>query len=184
MLFSLVKDFLKWNEGLRSTVINSVGFETEIIFRLGGLRKKDLIRQILCSKFKILLFSLMKSDIQSSEGLFNWVESLLRTVVIPVGFETEIIFRLGGLRKKHLIRQILCSKIKILLSSFMKSDIQSGEGLSQMKWGPASTVINSVGSETELIFHLGGLRKTYLTRCQILSSKNTLVQFLEKRFSV
>ena len=37
-----------------------------------------------------------------------------------------------------------------------------------------------VGSEAEIIFDNGHLRKKYLTRCQISSSKNTLVQFHEK----
>ena len=37
-----------------------------------------------------------------------------------------------------------------------------------------------VVSETEIIFDIGHLRKKYLTRCQISSSKNTLVQFHEK----
>ena len=36
------------------------------------------------------------------------------------------------------------------------------------------------GSELEIIFDVGHLRKKYLTRCQISSSKNTLVQFHEK----
>ena len=42
------------------------------------------------------------------------------------------------------------------------------------------SVIILVGSETELIFDLGRLRKKYLTRCQISISINTLVQFHEK----
>ena len=46
------------------------------------------------------------------------------------------------------------------------------------------SVIILVGSETEIIFDKGHLRKKYLTRCQISSSKNTLVQFHEKWFSV
>ena len=37
-----------------------------------------------------------------------------------------------------------------------------------------------VGSETEIIFDIGHLRKKNLTRCQISSSKNTLVQCREK----
>ena len=37
-----------------------------------------------------------------------------------------------------------------------------------------------IGSETEIILDIGHLRKKYLTRCQISSSKNTLVQFHEK----
>ena len=43
-----------------------------------------------------------------------------------------------------------------------------------------SSVIILVGSERGLIFHLGGLRKKYLIRCQISSPKMMLVQFHEK----
>ena len=42
------------------------------------------------------------------------------------------------------------------------------------------SVIMLIGSETEIILDIGHLRKKYLTRCQISSSKNTLVQFHEK----
>ena len=42
------------------------------------------------------------------------------------------------------------------------------------------SVIILVGSERGLIFHLGGLRKKYLIRCQISSPKMMLVQFHEK----
>ena len=77
----------------------------------------------------------MKSDFQPSEGLFQSIWEPGRTVIILVGSETEIFSILGDLRKKYLIRQILSSKIKILLFSFMKSDIQSSEGLFQMNWG-------------------------------------------------
>ena len=35
------------------------------------------------------------------------------------------------------------------------------------------------GSEAEIISDIGDLRKKYLARCQISSSKNTLVQFHE-----
>ena len=48
----------------------------------------------------------------------------------------------------------------------------------------SSSVIVLVGCETEIIFDTGHLRKKFLTRCQISSSKNTLVQFHEKSFSV
>ena len=37
-----------------------------------------------------------------------------------------------------------------------------------------------VGSEAEIISDIDDLRKKYLARCQISSSKNTLVQFHEK----
>ena len=36
-----------------------------------------------------------------------------------------------------------------------------------------------VGSEAEIISDIGDLRKKYLARCQISSSKNTLMQFHE-----
>ena len=50
------------------------------------------------------------------------------------------------------------------------------------KWiyGPNRSVIILVGSEAEIISDIGDLRKKYLVRCQISSSKNTLVQFHEK----
>ena len=37
-----------------------------------------------------------------------------------------------------------------------------------------------VGSDIEIIFDVGDLRKKYLTRCQIWGSENTLVQFHDK----
>ena len=37
-----------------------------------------------------------------------------------------------------------------------------------------------LNSEVEIISDIGDLRKKYLARCQISSSKNTLMQFHEK----
>ena len=42
------------------------------------------------------------------------------------------------------------------------------------------SVIFLIGSEAEIISDIGDLRKKYLARCQISSSKNTLMQFHEK----
>ena len=42
------------------------------------------------------------------------------------------------------------------------------------------SVMILVDSEAEIISDICDLRKKYLTRCQISSSKNTLVQFHEK----
>ena len=42
------------------------------------------------------------------------------------------------------------------------------------------SVIILLGSEVEIISDIGDLRKKYLARCQISSSKNTLMQFHEK----
>ena len=66
----------------------------------------------------------------------------------------------------------------------MKSDFQSSQGLVQMDWGLSRSVIILVGSEAEIISDIGDLRKKYLARCQISSSKNTLMQFHEKWLSV
>ena len=41
-----------------------------------------------------------------------------------------------------------------------------------------------VGSKAEGIIVLGGLRKKYLTRCQILRSKTIYIQFYKKSFSI
>ena len=41
-------------------------------------------------------------------------------------------------------------------------------------------VIILLGFDAELISNIGDLRKKYLTRCQISSSQNTVVQFQEK----
>ena len=46
------------------------------------------------------------------------------------------------------------------------------------------SVIILVGSEAEVISDIGDLRKKYLARCQISSSKHTLMQFHEKRLPV
>ena len=50
------------------------------------------------------------------------------------------------------------------------------------KWieGPSRSVIILEGSEAEIISNIGDLRKKYSARCQISSSKNTLMQFHEK----
>ena len=42
------------------------------------------------------------------------------------------------------------------------------------------SLIILVGSEAEIISDIDDLRKKYLARCQISSSKNTLMQFHEK----
>ena len=44
----------------------------------------------------------------------------------------------------------------------------------------SGSVLILVGFGAEIISDIGDLRKKYLTRCQISSSKNTLVQFHEK----
>ena len=50
--------------------------------------------------------------------------------------------------------------------------------------GRSRSVIILLASKTEIIFLIGDLRKKNLTRCQIFSSKNTLVRNHEKWFSI
>ena len=51
-----------------------------------------------------------------------------------------------------------------------------------LKWSEVlcRSVIILIGSEAEIMSDIGDLRKKYLARCQISSSKNTLMQFHEK----
>ena len=64
-----------------------------------------------------------------------------------------------------------------MILSIVKDLFKSFEGLSR-------SVIVLVGSERGLIVDLACLRKKYLIRCQISSSKIILVRFYKKRFSV
>ena len=63
--------------------------------------------------------------------LFKWIESLSRSVIIVVDSGAEIISDIGDLRKstEHVVK---FRAQKIHLSSFMKSDFQSSQGLVQM----------------------------------------------------
>ena len=182
-IFSLVKDFFNWIEGLRRTVITLVGSETEIIFHLGGLRKKGLSRQILSSKLKIHLGSFMKSDVQSSEGFFRMKWGPTKECDNPSRLWNRANFPSKRSTKK--VHNTL-SKFELKKYSwavYWKAIFSLVKGFFNWNERLRSSVTFLVGSGTEIIFHLGGLWKKYLTRCQISSSKNTLVLFLEKRFS-
>ena len=103
-LFKLVKDLLKWIEGLWRSVNVRVQFEGERIFELGGIRKKYLIRcQISRSKTRYIVFQ-HKSLFKLVKDLFKWIGGLERSVNVRVQFEGERTFYLGGIRKKYLIR--------------------------------------------------------------------------------
>ena len=178
------KDLLNWVEVLSRSVVFLVSSETEIIFDIGHLRKKVInrlsnfeLKKYSCAVSWKVIFSLVKD-------LFKWVEVLCRSVIDLVGSETEIIFDIGHLRKKVLntmsnfeLKKYSCAvSWKVILS--LVNDL--------FKWVDvlSRSVTILVGSETEIIFVLGHLRKKYLTQCQISSSKITLVQFHEKWFSV
>ena len=104
----------------------------------------------------------------------KWIERLRGTVIILVGSETEIFFHLGGLRKMLLTRQILSSKLKIHLCSFMKSYVQSSEGLFQMKWGPTKEC-----DKTSRLWN----RANFPSRRSTKKVHNTLSKFELKKYS-
>ena len=110
-LLNLVKDLFKWIEGLRRSVTVRVQCEGQRIFDLGGIRKKYSIRcQISRSKTSYMVFQ-HKSLLNLVKDLFKWIEGVCRSVIILVGFNREVIFDPGGLRKKYSIRcQISGSK--------------------------------------------------------------------------
>ena len=78
------------------------------------------------------------------KDLFEWVEVLGSSFIILVGFETEIIFDIGHLRKEYLTPcQISSSKNTLVqFCSLMKSDFHSCKGLVRMGWGPKSECHN------------------------------------------
>ena len=160
LLFNLVKDLFKWIEGLGRSVTVQVQSESEIIFDLGGIRKKYSIRcQISRSKTRYIVFQ-HKLLFNLVKDLFKWIEGLGRSVTVQVKSESEIIFDLGGIRKKYSIRcQISRSKTRFivfqhkLLFNLVKDLFKWIEGL-----GRSVTV--QVHSESEIIFDLGGIRKS------------------------
>ena len=98
MLFNLVKDLIKWIEGLRRNVTARVQSERRIIFDLDGIQKKYSIHcQISHSKTRYvvfqhnLLFNLVKD-------LFKWIEGLGRSVTARVQSERERIFDLDSIK--------------------------------------------------------------------------------------
>ena len=179
-LFNLVKDLFKWIEGLGRSVTVRVQSERERIFDLGGIRKEYLIRcQISRSKTLYIVFQ-HKSLFNLVKDLFKWIEGLGRSVTVQVQSEGERIFDLGGIRKEYLIRcQISRSKTLYIvfqhksLFNLVKDLFKWIEGL-----GRSFTV--RVQSERERIFDLGGIRKEYLIRCQILRSKTLYIVFQHK----
>ena len=117
------------------------------------------------------------------KDLFKWIEGLCRIVIILVGSNREVIFDLGGLRKKYSIRcQIRLKKFACAISWKVTFNVVKD----LFKWieGLCRSFIILVGSNREVIFDLGGLRKKYSISCQISGSKNMLVQFHKKWLSM
>ena len=124
-----------------------------------------------------MIFSIVKD-------LFKWFEGLCGSAIVLVGSTGGLTVDLAGLRKKYLIRcQISSSKI-ILVRFHKKVFFSIVKDL--FKWfnGLGRSVIFLIDTTGGLIVDLGGLRKKYLKRCQISSSKIILVRFHKKWFSV
>ena len=59
----------------------------------------------------------------------------------------------------------------------MKSDLQSSQGLVEMKWEPKEECHSPTEFDKRAYFKSGWFMKKYLMLCQISRSKSTLVQF-------
>ena len=180
LLFNLVKDLFKWIECLGRSVTVPVQSDREIILDLGGIRKKYSIRcQISRSKTRYMVFQ-HKLLFNLVKDLFQWIESLGRSVTARVQSERERILELGCIRKKYSIRcQILHSKTRYivfehkLLFNLVKDLFKWIECLGR-------NVTVRVDSERERIFELGCIRKKYSLSCQILHSKTRYIVFQHK----
>ena len=81
-LFNLVKDLIKWIEGLGRSVTVWEQSEGERVFDLGGIQKKYSIRcQISRSKTRYIVFQ-HKSLFNLVKDLFKWIEGLGRSVTV------------------------------------------------------------------------------------------------------
>ena len=108
--FNVVKDVFKWIEGLCRSVIILVSsnrgyfsswWPTKKV--LNTLSNFELKKYAYAISWKVT-FNVVKD-------FFKWIEGLCRSVIILVNSNREIIFDLGGLRKKYSIRcQISGSK--------------------------------------------------------------------------
>ena len=101
-LFNLVKDLIKWIEGLGRSITVREQSEGERVFDLGGIQKKYSIRcQISRSKTRYIVFQ-HKSLFNLVKDLIKWIEGLGRSVTVRVQSEGERVFDLGGIQKKVL----------------------------------------------------------------------------------
>ena len=164
---------------MRSVTVR-VKSEGDIIFDLGGIQKKYLIRcHISRSKTLYIVFQ-HKSLFNLVKDLFKWIEGLGRSVTVRVQSEGERIFDLVGIQKKYLIRcQISRSKTRYIVFQH-KSLFNLVKDLFKWIEDLVRSVTDRVQSEGERIFDLGGIRKKYLIRCQISRSNTLYIVFQHK----
>ena len=179
-IFKLVKDLLKWIEGLGRSVNVRIQSEGERIFDLGGIRKKNLICcQTSRSKTRYIMFQ-HKSLFNLVKDLFKWIEGLGRSVNVRIQSEGARIFDLGGIRKKNLICcQTSRSKTRYIVFQH-KSLFNLVKDLFKWIEGLGRSVTVRVQSEGERIFHLGGIRKKILDTLSNFALKTRYLVFQHK----
>ena len=182
MFFSIVKNLFKSFEALRRSRKVQSGSDGKRNFVLGGLREKYLARcQILRPKcylytiYQKVFFKIVKDSFKS-------FDVLRRSGKVQLNSIGKRIFVPGGLRKKYSEGcQILSSKyylytvyqkvfFNIVKDLFKSYDVLRSSGKVQLS------------SNGKKIFVPGLLRKKYLERCQILSSKYYLYTLTKSVF--
>ena len=121
-----------------------------------------------------------KSLLNLVKDLFKWIEGLRRSVTVRVQSEGQRIFDLGGIRKNYSIRcQTSRSKFSYMVFQH-KSLLNLVKDLFKWTEGLRRSVTVRVQSEGQRIFDLGGIRKKYSIRCQILHSKTSYMVLQHK----
>ena len=180
VLFSLVKDFFKWIEGLGRSVTVRLQSDRKRFFDPGGIRKKYSIHcQISRWKTRYIVFQ-RKVLFSLVKDLFKWIEGLGRSVTVRVQSDRKRFFDPGGIRKKYSIHcQISRWKTRYIvfqrkvLFSLVKDFFKWIEGL-----GRSVTV--RVQSDRKRFFDPGGIRKKYSIHCQISRWKTRYIVFQRK----
>ena len=117
------------------------------------------------------------------KDLFKQFEGLCRSFIVLGGSDRGIIVDQAGLRKKYLLRCQISSS-KVILVRFHKVSFSIVKDLFKQFEGLCRSVMVLVCSDKGIFVDLAVLRKRYLIRCQISSSKVILVLFHKKSLSV
>ena len=148
-----------------------------------GLSTKNLLK--LLPNFalkKLWVCSCTKSVLQYSQGIVQMKWGLEWECTHPSRFWNRTTFWSGLSTKKVFMSLSNFARKKMSVCSITKGIFQSSQGLVQMKWGLKTSACFPVSSEMKRIFDLDCLRKTYLSCCQTLRSKNCRYAVARKVF--